>query len=200
MDIREIAIADIKPATYNPRKDLKPGDSEYEKLRAVIDRFDLVEPLIWNRRTGNLVGGHQRLKILKARGDAVVQAVVVDLSDAEEKALNLALNKVSGEWDLPKLADLLLDLSSIDFDMSLTGFDVAEIAALLSRGGLTNEDDVPEVPAQPVSKVGDIWLMDQHRILCGDSTDKATVDRLFSSTLLKPNLMVTDSPYGVSYD
>src|SRR5439155_19195811 len=158
MEIRELKISEIQPAAYNPRKDLQPGDAAYEKLRKGIDRFDLVEPLIWNRRTGNLVGGHQRLKILKARGDAVVQAVVVDLSDAEEKALNLALNKVSGEWDLPKLADLLLDLSSIDFDMSLTGFDVDEIAALLSRGGLTNEDDVPEVPAQPVSKVGDIWL------------------------------------------
>src|SRR2546422_3176153 len=104
MDIREIAIADIKPATYNPRKDLKPGDSEYEKLRAVIDRFDLVEPLVWNRRSGHLVGGHQRLKILKARGDATVQAVVVDLDEAEERALNVALNRGLGPAEIIRIA------------------------------------------------------------------------------------------------
>src|SRR5499426_2818469 len=88
--IDELAISDIQPAPYNPRKDLKPGDAEYEKLRHVMDRYDLVEPLVWNKRTRHLVGGHQRLKILKARGDVTVPAVIVDLDEADEKALNLA--------------------------------------------------------------------------------------------------------------
>ena len=73
MDIIEIPIAKIKPAAYNPRKDLKPGDPEYDKLKRIIGKYDLVEPLVWNRQTGNLVGGHQRLKILKDRGDETVQ-------------------------------------------------------------------------------------------------------------------------------
>jgi len=94
MNIREIPIQDIRPAPYNPRKDLKPGDPEYEKLRQVMGHFDLVQPLVWNQRTGNLVGGHQRLKILKERGDLTVPVVVVDLDKTDEKALNIALNKV----------------------------------------------------------------------------------------------------------
>ena len=79
MDVQRIPLARIKAAAYNPRKDLRPGDPEYEKLRRSIERWDLVEPLVWNRRTGNLVGGHQRLKILEARGDTEVEVSVVDL-------------------------------------------------------------------------------------------------------------------------
>jgi ParB-like chromosome segregation protein Spo0J len=90
MEIREIPITEIKPAPYNPRKDLKPGDPEYEKLRQSISHFGEVEPVVWNQRTGNLVGGHQRLKILKERGDKTVQAVIVNLDESEEKALNIA--------------------------------------------------------------------------------------------------------------
>jgi len=198
MEIRELKISEIQPAAYNPRKDLQPGDAAYEKLRKGIDRFDLVEPLVWNQRTGNLVGGHQRLKILKARGDAVVQAVIVDLGDAEEKALNLALNKVSGEWDLLKLGDLLGDLSRMELDMSLTGFDLDEITALQPHGGLRDEDDVPDVPAEPVTKPTDMWLAGQHRILCGDSTNAGDVHRLLNGG--EPMLMVTDPPYGIEYD
>src|SRR5215475_6206924 len=107
MIVREIPIEEICPAPYNPRKDLKPGDPEYEKLRKVMGHFDLVEPLVWNERTGNLVGGHQRLKILQDRGDRMVTVSVVDLSQRDEKALNLALNKHVGEWDFSALADLV---------------------------------------------------------------------------------------------
>jgi len=96
LNIRKIPISKIKPAAYNPRKSLLPGDPEYEKLLKSIDEFDCVEPLVWNRRSGNLVGGHQRLKILAARGDTEVMCSVVDLSPEREKALNLALNRISG--------------------------------------------------------------------------------------------------------
>ena len=94
MNIELIDTRKIKPAIYNPRKDLQPGDPEYAKLQRSLEEFDCVEPLVWNKRTGNLVGGHQRLKILLARGDKQVQCSVVDLPLEKEKALNLALNKM----------------------------------------------------------------------------------------------------------
>jgi ParB-like chromosome segregation protein Spo0J len=131
--IKTIPIADIKPAKYNPRKDLKPGDPEYLKLAKSMKEFDIVEPLVWNKRSGNLVGGHQRLKILKDIGQTEVEVSVVDLTDAKEKALNLALNKISGEWDLPLLKDLLHEIDTGDFDIEITGFDSKEIENLMTQ-------------------------------------------------------------------
>ena len=133
MIIQTVPIKKINPAVYNPRKDLKPGDPEYEKLKKSLAEFDLIEPLIWNKRTGNLVGGHQRLKILEERGDTEVEVSVVDLPDKKEKALNLALNKISGEWDFPKLKDLLEELDTGDFDIEITGFDDKEIEDLMTQ-------------------------------------------------------------------
>src|SRR5215475_9787348 len=143
MIVREIPIEEICPAPYNPRKDLKPGDPEYEKLRKVMGHFDLVQPLVWNQRTGNLVGGHQRLKILKERGDLTVPIVVVDLDKNNEKALNLALNKVQGDWDETKLNNVLKGLHCSNFDLGLTGFSVEELDTLLPLTiNRTNEDNV----------------------------------------------------------
>jgi ParB-like chromosome segregation protein Spo0J len=133
MKIETIDISKINPAVYNPRKDLKTGDPEYEHLKKSINEFGCVEPLIWNKRTGNLVGGHQRLKLLKERGDTEVQVSVVDLPDNKEKALNIALNKISGEWDMPLLKDLLEELDTGDFDMDLTGFTSKEIEDLMTQ-------------------------------------------------------------------
>ena len=145
MIIETIPINKINPAKYNPRKDLKSGDSEYEKLRKSLTEFDLVEPLIWNKRTGNLVGGHQRLKILQERGDTEVEVSVVDLPDNKEKALNLALNKISGEWDFPRLKDLLEELDTGDFDIEITGFDTKEIEDLMTQFHVWHpEDDLLE--------------------------------------------------------
>jgi ParB-like chromosome segregation protein Spo0J len=127
LDIQKIAVEKLNPAKYNPRKDLKKGDPEYEKLKRSIETFGYVEPVIWNKKTGHIVGGHQRFKILKDQGVAEVECVVVEMDEAEEKALNIALNKVSGDWDMPKLAELLEDLDKSMFDVSLTGFDAAEI-------------------------------------------------------------------------
>jgi ParB-like chromosome segregation protein Spo0J len=96
--------ADLIPADYNPRKDLKPGDVEYEKLKRSIEQFGYVEPVIWNKTTGFVVGGHQRLKVLLDMGITEVECVVVEMDAEKEKALNIALNKISGEWDKDKLA------------------------------------------------------------------------------------------------
>ena len=94
--MRRLAIGKIKAAAYNPRRDLGPADAAYQAIARSIDDFGLVDPLVWNERSGNLVGGHQRLKVLRDRGATHVDVSVVDLSPAREKALNLALNKTSG--------------------------------------------------------------------------------------------------------
>ena len=123
MEIRRIKISQINPAPYNPRLDLKPGDPEYEKIKRSIEEFDLVEPLVWNERTGTLVGGHQRLKVLQERGDKEVEVSVVNLDEAKEKALNITLNKIQSNWDFPKLKDLFEDLNKENFDIEITGFN-----------------------------------------------------------------------------
>ncbi len=97
MEIQKVSVEKLNPAKYNPRKDLKPGDPEYEKLKRSIETFGYVEPVIWNKKTGNIVGGHQRFKVLKQEGAKEIECVVVDISSDKEKALNVALNKVSGE-------------------------------------------------------------------------------------------------------
>ncbi len=134
MNIQTISIDRINPAPYNPRLDLQPGDPLYKKIERSVDEFGLVEPLVWNQQTGNLVGGHQRLKVLKSRGVTEVQVVVVDLSPEREKGLNLALNKAQGDWDEQKLAELLSELvKTPDFDLGITGFDLDETNDLLAE-------------------------------------------------------------------
>jgi ParB-like chromosome segregation protein Spo0J len=116
--IETLAIDRINPTTYNPRADLQQGDPEYEKVRRSIESFGYVEPIVWNERTGNMVGGHQRYNILKARGDTQVAVSIVDLDDQQERLLNLALNKVSGRWDDQALARLLEELQEAGADLT----------------------------------------------------------------------------------
>lgn len=99
MEIRKVPISLLNAAPYNPRKDLQPGDPEYQKIARSIEKYGCVEPIIWNEKTGNVIGGHQRLKVLAATGAVEVDVSVVQLSLEDEKALNLALNKISGQWD-----------------------------------------------------------------------------------------------------
>lgn len=132
LEIREIPIHEIHPATYNPRKDLKPGDPEYDSLARMINSpIGLVEPLVWNERTGNLVGGHQRLKILTARGDIAATCSVVRLSDEEERTLNIALNKLGGAWDETKLSELLNQLKAAGSDLGMTGYSDSDLEAMM---------------------------------------------------------------------
>lgn len=134
MRIETKKLTEIKPADYNPRMDLKPGDVEYEKIRKSISEFGLVDPIIWNESTGNIVGGHQRYKVLKDLGYKEVQVSVVTLSGDREKALNIALNKISGEFDREKLVQLLDSLNESDIDIELTGFGYDELGDILSSG------------------------------------------------------------------
>lgn len=203
MIIEKKNTADLLPADYNPRKDLKPGDAEYEKLKRSIEQFGYVEPVIWNQTTGRVVGGHQRLKVLMDMGMTEVDCVVVAMDEEKEKALNIALNKISGDWDKDKLALLIADLQGADFDVSLTGFEPAEIDALFKdtlKDGVKDDDfDVGAELAQPtMTKPGDIWMLGRHRLICGDSTKAETYDLLMGST--KANLVITDPPYNVNYE
>ena len=195
--------ADLLPADYNPRKDLKPGDLEYEKLKRSIEQFGYVEPVIWNKTTGRVVGGHQRLKVLIDMGITEIDCVVVEMDEAKEKALNIALNKISGDWDKDKLALLIADLQGEDFDVSLTGFDPAEIDDLFKdtlQDGIKDDDfDVEEELQKPtVTQPGDIWSLGRHRLICGDSTKADTFAQLMAG--VKANLVITDPPYNVNYE
>ena len=203
MLIEKKNTADLLPADYNPRKDLKPGDAEYEKLKRSIEQFGYVEPVIWNQTTGRVVGGHQRLKVLMDMGMTEVDCVVVAMDEEKEKALNIALNKISGDWDKDKLALLIADLQGADFDVSLTGFEPAEIDALFKdtlKDGVKDDDfNVGAELAQPtMTKPGDVWTLGRHRLICGDSTKAETYDLLMGGT--KANLVSTDPPYNVNYE
>jgi len=144
MQIKRVKITDLKVAKYNPRKDLKPSDPEYQKLKKSIIEFDYIDPIIWNERTGVVVGGHQRFKILQELGHTEIDVSVVDLDEQKEKALNIALNKINGEWDIPQLTELLSGLDDLDFDMDLTGFGRDEIEGLLGEDLPPDEGIVPK--------------------------------------------------------
>lgn len=214
MQIRRIPATGINPAPYNPRLDLQPSDPEYAKLQRSIDEFGCVEPLVWNKRTGHLVGGHQRFKILIARGDTQLDVSVVDLPLGREKALNIALNKISGDWDQDKLGRLLEEITRTpDLDVTLTGFDLPETQSIIAQMLAGPAADIPEsfdVAAQleaakrgpAVTKPGDLILLGrdprlQHRLLCGDSTDPEQLKRLMGKE--RAALFATDPPYLVNY-
>ena len=205
MDIRKIPADRLNPAAYNPRKDLKPGDKEYEKLKRSVSEFGAVEPIVWNERTGHIVGGHQRFKVLCDLGQTEMDCVVVDLDDARERALNVALNKIQGDWDEQKLAELFVGFDLSGFDAELTGFEMDEIEAMLD-GYYSKEavqDDFDEEKAKKdiesnggaVTKRGDIWILGGHRLMCGDSTYAGDISKLMDGQ--KAQLCVTSPPYGV---
>jgi len=202
MNIQVIPVEKLKPAKYNPRKDLKPGDKAYEKIKRSLTDFGYVDPIIWNEVTGNIVGGHQRYKVLKAEGATEITCVVVHIEDPDaEKALNVVLNKAVGEWEPVALADLLSELNAHGFDLDSTGFDAAEVDDLFSnvhnKDVKEDEFDIDEELKKPCfSRPGDIWHLGKHSVICGDSTLPETYTRLLGEE--KANLVCTDPPYMVA--
>jgi len=203
MEWKKLAIDDLKPASYNPRKKLKAGDSEYEKIKNSIQEFGYVEPIIVNYDM-TVIGGHQRITVLKDLGYTEVDCVMVHIEDESKiKALNVALNKITGAWNEELLADLLVDLQKEDFNIDLTGFEPPEVEQLFSK--IHNKDikeddfDVDAELRKPTkAKRGDLWLIGSHRVICGDSTLPETYTKIMDGK--KANLVVTDPPYNVDVE
>ena len=202
MEFKKLKIADLVPASYNPRKALKPGDAEYEKIKNSITEFGYVDPVIVNDDM-TVIGGHQRLTVLKDLGFEEIDCVVISIDKTKEKALNIALNKITGEWNKELLADLIKDLQEADFDVAFTGFDPPEVEQLFNsvHDKKIAEDDFDvdeELNSPAFSKAGDVWLLGRHRVCCGDSTLPETYDTLMDGA--KANMVLTDPPYNVNVE
>lgn len=200
---KTLSLDALKPASYNPRKKLKPGDKEYEKIKASIQEFGYVEPIIVNFDM-TVIGGHQRLTVLRDLGYTEAQCVVLHIEDENKvKALNIALNKITGAWNEQLLADLLVDLQSVDFNIDLTGFEPPEVQQLFSKvhNKEITEDDFnvdAELQKPTIARPGDIWLLGRHRVLCGDSTLPESYAKVMDGC--RANIVVTDPPYNVNVE
>ena len=202
MEFKKLKINSLIPASYNPRKKLKPGDAEYEKIKNSITEFGYVDPIIVNSDM-TIIGGHQRWSVLKALGYDEVDCVVIEIDKTKEKALNIALNKVTGEWNKELLADLIKDLQSLDYDVSMTGFEPPEIDELFndvhSKDVKDDKFDLDRaLDDEAFAKSGDVWLLGRHRLMCGDSTKPDNISILMNGK--KANLCITDPPYNCSYE
>ena len=204
MNIQKIEITKLKPAEYNPRKDLKPEDEEYQRIKKSILEYGCVIPLVVNKDM-TIIGGHQRLKILKDLGYNEIECVIVDYNKNKEKGCNITLNNenVSGEWDNLKLKELMAELQKEDFDMENTGFSFDEVDDILKDITGSKEDDfdlekeLKEIE-ETISKIGDVWILGKHRLMCGDSTKKENINYLINNQ--EADMILTDPPYNVDYE
>jgi len=178
------------------------SETQVAQIAASIREFGWTNPILIDGENG-IIAGHGRL--LAARKLGIEDVPVIELSglsEAQKRAYVIADNKLglNAGWDEDLLALEFGDLASLGFDLALTGFGEDEIVALTSRGteGLTDPDDIPETPVHPATRLGDVWLLGKHRLVCGDSTDADTAARALNG--VSPHLMVTDPPYGVEYD
>lgn len=202
MEFKKLKIKDLIPASYNPRKELKPGDTEYEKIKNSITEFGYVEPVIVNIDM-TIIGGHQRVNVLKSLGYKEIECIIIEIDKTKEKALNIALNKITGEWNKELLADLIADLQDSDFDVGFTGFEPPEIEQLFNTvhdKKVTEDDfDIDEELTKPVvAKSGDVWMLGNHRVVCGNSLLPETYEILMGKK--KANLVLTDPPYNVNVE
>lgn len=197
-----LPIKDLNPAEYNPRKKLKPGDKEYEKIKSSIVEFGFADPVVVNSDM-TIIGGHQRVTVAASLGYTEVPCAIVDVDKTQEKALNIALNKITGEWNQELLADLIQDLQNSNFDVGTTGFEPPEIEQLFSKvhDKKIEEDDFDveaELKKPTVAQMGDVWLLGKHRVICGDSILPKTYNVLMEGK--KANLVLTDPPYNVNVE
>jgi len=208
-DVVQVPIERLRPWPGNPRT---MAPEEMESLRRSVSHWGMVEPLVVRRSDQLVIGGNQRLETAKALGMSTVPVVYVELSDAEAKALNLALNRIRGEWDLPKLGELLEDLQRLpEIDETLTGFGGDEVDALLAE---LERDRAPDPREETFSEAaealqqwreqaptrvakGDLWQLGRHRLYCGDSLAPGGLELLCNGE--KVDLVLTDPPYGISY-
>ena len=188
MNIEKIEISKLKPARYNPRQ---ISTKQYNDLKKSIERFGLVDPIIVNKDF-TIIGGHQRYKICKELKHKEIDCVVLDLSKEQERELNVRLNKNTGDFDMDILAnefniDELVDWGFKHIDLDINIDKITE--------GNTEDDHIPEVKESRV-KLGDVWQLGKHRLMCGDSTKESDVNKLMNGE--KADMVFTDPPYGIN--
>jgi len=196
MKIKTVKIEEAIPYVRNPRQ----NKAAIAKVSASLKEFGWQQPIVVDKDMV-VIAGHTRLEAARTLGmDKVPVQIAEDLTDAQVKAYRIADNRVSqeAEWDLDLLRLELSDLDNLDYDLLLTGFDDDELNGMLTEAveGFTDEDDVPELPDEPVSVLGDIWTLGNHRLMCGDSTSVDAVDKLMDGN--KADMVFTDPPYGIS--
>lgn len=196
---KTISVADLIPYARNSRTH---SDAQVTKIAASIREFGFLNPIIVDGESG-IIAGHGRVLAAQKLGlDTLPVIEAAHLTEAQKRAYVIADNRLALDagWDNDMLKVELSDLQADGFNLELTGFSLDEIAAFLvdPTEGLTDPDAVPETPVDPVTVLGDIWVLGRHRIACGSSTDAHTVEALLAG--VKPHLMVTDPPYGVEYD
>lgn len=205
MQFEKRKLADLRPAEYNPRKRLTPDDPEYIQIKNSLQEFGYADPIVINT-DGTIIKGHQRRNVMIDLGYTEAEVIVIDIPDKEkEKALNIALNKITGKWDNAILKDLLIELDLNGYDFTVTGFERPELEDLIQALDVPpeavdddfNPDEVAAEIAEPESKTGDIWILGRHRLMCGDATDPNDVSRLMAGAKL--DLVITDPPYNVDY-
>jgi DNA modification methylase len=197
--IEQVSIELLIPYANNARTH---SDAQVAQIAASIREFGFTNPVLTSD-DNTIIAGHGRVMAARKLGLTKVPVIRLShLSETQRKAYILADNKLAlnAGWDDNLLSIELADLKDLGFDTDLTGFSADEIAALMPvevTEGLTDEDEVPEAPIDPVTKLGDVWLLGKHRVMCGDSTSVDAVNTLIQETLV--DLVVTDPPYGVSY-
>lgn len=207
MKLENVKIKDLVFPDYNPRKKLKPEDSEYKKIKNSIINFGYVDPIIINS-DNTVVGGNQRATILNDLGRKEIECIRINIDKNKEKALNIALNKLSGDWDFEKLTKLLEDVKALnEKDFDLTGFDINELDKLMNEfdveigndSSSTADDNfnvnesLKEI-VEPVTQYGDIYRLGNHILMCGDSFNEQDRNKLLAPHI---DMIFTDPPYDM---
>src|SRR5574344_866788 len=185
MIIETKKLSDLKPAPYNPRCSTKKQEKH---LQESLSKFGVVEPIIFNKQTGHIVGGHFRVRELKKLGYKEVEGVIVDLNEADEKELNIRLNANTGEWDFDTLANEWNVEELAEWGLDIPNFEIDEV--------LEAEEDDFEIPDEIQTDIvlGDLFEIGEHRLLCGSSTEIDSWSKLMGSDLC--DMVMTDPPYN----
>jgi DNA modification methylase len=208
MNIEKIDIRKLKSAEYNPRKDLKKNNKEYKDILNSIKEFGYIQPLIVNKDY-TIIGGHQRLKVLKDLKYNEIDCIVIDVDKKKEKALNVALNKISGEWDFEKLTKLLQEIKiENNDDFTLTGFNDNELEKMMNdfqKENINENSDkyddnfdvnkAKEEIVEPMTKTGNIYQLGSHLLLCGDSFNEKDREKIIGNKNI--DMIFTDPPYDM---
>ena len=203
MNLRKIPTKLAKFHPKNPRIPLKPSDKEYQQLKKSLIKFGSVQPLVWNEKTGYLLSGHQRLSIFLAEGAKEVEVVVVNLDPQQEEELMIAINRISGKWDYPKLATILDELTKIpNFDSESIGFSTPDLSNILDNYLNPQEDNFDFDAAlgsieEPITKKGDLIELGPHKILSGDCSIADDFKLLMGAE--SADMLDVDLPYNVNY-